>query len=327
MKVSDLYVGKRLFCGVGNPVALGIGPTEIRGSGYVEGPLLVGAEKFGIGPDSATLMLSNTINRDCAASPPLSILKIRSTITPTPTDVIIGDPAGAVGVSFYCRPQPFSVIAEAINFTASVYTSSVVERTESAAASTDTGKKVEAGSKTQCGVNKNVAVDLKDSPIISKSTVIAQDFQTSVTTLNGTHALALTKKTFDIPHPSKEGRRIRYVCLEGPGADVYVRGKLNGGNIIELPEYWSGLVDVESITVNLTPIGSYQELYYEMGPWSSSVIVKNSAGGAVNCSYTVYGTRKDVEKNIPEYEGTTPQDYPGDNSQYVINGGINNQTS
>lgn len=329
MKVPDLYVGKRLFCGVGNPVALGIGPTEIRGSGYVEGPLLVGAEKFGIGPDSATLMLSNTINRDCAASPPLSILKIRSTITPTPTDVIIGDPAGAVGVSFYCRPQPFSVIAEAINFTASVYTSSVVERTESAAASTDTGKKVEAGSKTQCGVNKNVAVDLKDSPIISKSTVIAQDFQTGATTLNGTHAIAVkaAAKSFDIPHPTKDGWRLRYICLEGPASEVYIRGKLKGENKIELPEYWRGLVDPESITVNLTPIGSYQELYYEMGPWGSSVTVMNSAGGAVNCSYLIHAERVDVEKLIPEYEGTTPQDYPGDNSQYVINGGINNQTS
>jgi len=48
--------------------------------------------------------------------------------------------------------------------------------------------------------------------------------------------------------------------------------------------------------------------------------VKNNAGGAVNCSYVVYGERKDVDKNISEYQGTSPADYPGDNSQYVING-------
>ena len=34
----------------------------------------------------------------------------------------------------------------------------------------------------------------------------------------------------------------------------------------------------------------------------------------------LYGTRKDTPRNIPEYEGLTPADYPGDNSEYTING-------
>ena len=29
------------------------------------------------------------------------------------------------------------------------------------------------------------------------------------------------KKNFDIPHPTKEGWRLRHVCIEGPTADVY----------------------------------------------------------------------------------------------------------
>jgi hypothetical protein len=52
-----------------------------------------------------------------------------------------------------------------------------------------------------------------------------------------------TSKSFDIPHPTKEGKRLRYGSLEGPEYGVYVRGKLSGENIIELPEHWSGLVD------------------------------------------------------------------------------------
>ena len=165
--------------------------------------------------------------------------------------------------------------------------------------------------------------------LISKSIISAADFQTSITTLNGTHKIAIKAlaKNFDVPHPTKDGWRLRHTCLEGPTNDVYIRGKLSGKNIIELPEYWRGLVDPETITVNLTPMGSYQELYYEMGPWSSSVKVMNSAGGPINCSYLIHAERVDVEKLIPEYEGTTPNDYPGDNSQYVINGGINNQTN
>jgi hypothetical protein len=42
MKVPDLFVGKRLFVGEGSPIALGIGPAEIRGSSYTEGPTITG---------------------------------------------------------------------------------------------------------------------------------------------------------------------------------------------------------------------------------------------------------------------------------------------
>jgi hypothetical protein len=131
-----------------------------------------------------------------------------------------------------------------------------------------------------------------------------------------------SKKSFDISHPSKENHRLRYICLEGPQADVYHRGKLVDNTVIELPEYWRQLVDPETIGVSLTPIGSYQELFVERIQWGTKIIVKNNAGGAINCTYVVYGERRDVEKNIPEYAGQTPADYPGDNSQYVINGRI-----
>ena len=134
-----------------------------------------------------------------------------------------------------------------------------------------------------------------------------------------TRSIASSKKSFDIPHPTKEDHRLRYVCVETPKADVYVRGKLKGSNIINLPEYWKDLVDPDSIDVVLSPIGSFQELYVEDIQWGTKVVVKNSAGGPINCSYVVYGERKDTEPNIPEYKGLTEADYPGDNSQYIIN--------
>ena len=46
MKVPDLFTGKRFFLGLGNPEALGRGPTEIRGSGYLQGPTITGAAAF-----------------------------------------------------------------------------------------------------------------------------------------------------------------------------------------------------------------------------------------------------------------------------------------
>ena len=128
------------------------------------------------------------------------------------------------------------------------------------------------------------------------------------------------KKGFDIPHPSKDGHRLRYICLEGPDAEVYLRGKLKGDNIIELPHVWRDLVDLESIGVTLTPIGCYQELFVEKIQWGTQITVKNNLSGPINCSYVVYGTRKDTQRNIPEYEGLTIDDYPGDNREYNING-------
>ena len=63
MKVPDFYVGKRLFVGDGEPIALGLGPTEVRGSGYIEGPLLIGdATKFPV--IAAALMVSPQVNTD-----------------------------------------------------------------------------------------------------------------------------------------------------------------------------------------------------------------------------------------------------------------------
>jgi hypothetical protein len=131
--------------------------------------------------------------------------------------------------------------------------------------------------------------------------------------------LANSKKSFDIPHPTKKEHRLRYICVETPKADVYVRGKLKGSNTINLPEYWKELVDPDSIDVILTPIGSFQELFVENIHWGTKVVVKNSAGGPINCSYVVYAERRDTESNIPEYKGLTEADYPGDNSAYNIN--------
>lgn len=125
-----------------------------------------------------------------------------------------------------------------------------------------------------------------------------------------------SRKAFDIEHPTKKGWRLRHICLEGPESAVYYRGKMQDTNVIHLPDYWFALVDPESITINLTPIGLYQELYVEKISWGKNIIVKNREGGPIHCHYVIYGERTDGEKLIVEYEGT---EYPGDNSQYSIN--------
>lgn len=173
----------------------------------------------------------------------------------------------------------------------------------------------------------NVTLERNTGPIAqfyvdATLSVFNGDIQTSyVPSLNTKAAFWDSKKAFDILHPTKENHRLRYICLEGPQAEVYLRGKLINQSVIELPDYWRELVDAETIGVTLTPVGSYQELYVEKVEWGTHITIKNSAGGAINCTYVVYGERKDTSRNIPEYEGTSPKDYPGDNREYSINFG------
>ena len=127
-------------------------------------------------------------------------------------------------------------------------------------------------------------------------------------------------KGFDIQHPNKKGHRLRHVCVEGPEAAVYVRGMLKNSNIIELPEYWKGLIDPESISITLTPIGSYQELYIKNIEWGQKVTVMNSTSGSIHCFYSIWASRIDGEPLVVEYEGEDPSSYPGNSEQFSISG-------
>ena len=72
-------------------------------------------------------------------------------------------------------------------------------------------------------------------------------------------------KPFDIKHPSKEGWRLRYACIEGPEVGVYYRGRVrNKNNVITLPAYWRDLVHTDSISVQLQPIGAHQDVIVKL---------------------------------------------------------------
>ena len=108
--------------------------------------------------------------------------------------------------------------------------------------------------KKDVNVNGNVNVD--GNVNVGKNVKAKKDVYSN----NGKHRLS-AKKNFDIPHPTKEGWRLTHSCIEGPEAAIYVRGKLINTNIIKLPEYWENLVDPDTITVSVTPIGSYHNIF------------------------------------------------------------------
>ena len=108
--------------------------------------------------------------------------------------------------------------------------------------------------------------------------------------------LSATTKSFDIEHPTKEGMRLRYGVLEGPENGVYVRGRTKG-SVIQLPDYWTGLVYEDSITVQLTPIGKSSELYVK-DIADNKVLVSNDT----EYFYYIMAERKDVDRFEVEYE-------------------------
>ena len=128
-------------------------------------------------------------------------------------------------------------------------------------------------------------------------------------------------KPFDIEHPTKgKGHRLRYACIEGPEVGVYYRGRLKESNVIQLPYYWKDLVDENSITVQLQPIGSNQNLVIQEFNNEFIEIAEDSTNtdlitdlSTIDCFYHVYGERKDINPLIVEYEGDSWKDYPDPN--------------
>ena len=114
-----------------------------------------------------------------------------------------------------------------------------------------------------------------------------------------TGTLFAVAKSFRIPHPTKTGKMLVYGVLEGPENGVYARGRLTGSNTIELPEYWTKLVDPNSITVNLTPIGSFQQIYVHD---IVDNVVYVSGERAIDCFFTVWAERVDIDKLVVETE-------------------------
>jgi len=125
---------------------------------------------------------------------------------------------------------------------------------------------------------------------------------TNVMTVTG-HISASTK-SFLIDHPTKPDKKLQYACLEGPENGVYVRGHTND-NLIDLPNYWTALVDPESITVQLTAKDAPQPFLYVSGVLDNQVHLISDR--EISAYYVVNATRKDVEPLLVE-----PNNYRGE---------------
>jgi len=143
--------------------------------------------------------------------------------------------------------------------------------------------------------------------------------------LNGVASGNKVLSAFDIPHVKDKNKRIRHIVAEGPEPGIYIRGKLSDENIIDLPEYWDGLIDPETVTVTLTQIGYSQDLIVDRIECGKKVIIRSGVGANINCYYEVWAARWVNPMNHDEklhvvYEGETPNDYPDSNKNFLIGG-------
>lgn len=162
--------------------------------------------------------------------------------------------------------------------------------------------------------SRDTAIDINGKTKIDNKGDAVFAIGTSGKTLSARFVEADSKpKPFDIQHPSKgEGWRLRYACIEGPEVAVYHRGRLRRGKEIFLPRYWKDLVHINSITVQLQPIGAHQDVIIKR--WDDEKIYLQSMGGMpIDCFYHVYAERKDINPLIIEYAGKDCFDYPDPN--------------
>ena len=293
-----------------DPLCLGIGPAAIPGSMFCSGVTLIGSPlsyPLPVTPEAALMVARPNVATNPLAAKVPSLFKVttKANIPPTPLDVMLGDPGiGMVGITV--NSLIISIInASRIDIVTPTLTLTGIKNhfgaNNKVGAEVRTGVCNETGAKFRSGFLANYG-NGKNSSVLAFPIGKGKIFT----------GRALKNKKFDIPHPTKEGHRLSHVCLEGPTSDVYVRGRLKGNNVIELPEYWKGLVDSDTITVNLTPVGRPDLSLHIKEIREDKIILSSDNLINVDCFYHIYGERKDIEKNIPEYEGDSPADYPGD---------------
>ena len=301
-----------------DPLCLGIGPSAIPGSIFASGCEMIGnplSFPLPAQPEAALMVSIPNAKTNPLAAKTKSIFKVTTKANrgPTPIDVVLGDRgAGPVGI------RVSSLVIDILNLSeikiVSPETTLIGKKTHTGmniktGTEIRTGTCNETGFKSRSGVLRNFGVQQNSAPSG------APIFKGRIFT-----GKALIDKGFDIAHPTREGKRIRHICVEGPESAIYIRGRLEDSKIIELPDYWDGLVDYDSITVTLTAVGKPQHLYVKSID-KDQIMIDNRKGDEClpSCHYEVWANRIGPPL-ITEYDGESPADYPGDQSGHSIAG-------
>jgi hypothetical protein len=104
-------------------------------------------------------------------------------------------------------------------------------------------------------------------------------------------------KSFVQEDPADPSRAIVYACLEGPEAGTYQRGTgqlVSGRAVIGLPDHFTKVTAEQGLTVQLTPVGEWLDLYVvEKSP--DRIVVAEASGREGRFDYLIQGVRKGYE--------------------------------
>ena len=316
---TDVLVNGQLIVG-SSPgstatVGLGAGPTLAAGGAYFAAPFVIG-DKFANTLSLADVRIARkSLQASPNATPNVSILSINNLPgTPAlPTDILIGlgAPCG-ITINTGTDTGLLTIISGTNVKTHSVAGEFGVNilKDDLAAFAKKIAAKLESGFETRLSAIASMSTKIESGATFNKA--ITKSAFNGPINVQGW-------KGFDIKHPNKPNHRLRHICVEGPESAIYIRGRLTNENIINLPDYWDGLVDPDSITVNLTQIGSSQDLIVDRIDWGKKVVVKSGTASNIDCYYQIWGNRIGP-KLFVEYDGESPADYPGDQSGHSIAG-------
>jgi len=120
-----------------------------------------------------------------------------------------------------------------------------------------------------------------------------------IVTVNG-NLIVTGSKGFVQQHPTNLTQEIVYICLEGGEAGTYSRGSSimeNGIAVVELPEHFALVTNLNGLTVQITPRGPVQSMLYVESVTPSQLVVKasNPADANVPFDFMINGLRKGFE--------------------------------
>jgi len=116
-------------------------------------------------------------------------------------------------------------------------------------------------------------------------------------------------KNFAVVDPTDSKQALYYTALEGPEAGTYFRGSaktVNGEVIIVLPDYFTKLTESERMTVQLTPVGGWGQLYVASKSPEKLVIKTSKDTADLEFDYLVQGVRKGYLNYEVERKGAFP---------------------
>ena len=105
-------------------------------------------------------------------------------------------------------------------------------------------------------------------------------------------------KSFIQPHPTDPTKEIVFTCLEGPEAGTYTRGTaelVNGEATVTLPEAFLLITGDEDVTAQMTPRGTWLQLYVVSAD-ARTLVVREAGGRSGRFDFLVQGVRKGYEQ-------------------------------